>query len=115
QWYVDTASDSYLVWPYAAADLTATAKNLVTVLDWFPAMDEIVQLWTDGSLRFRRLAHHRSGVWNYESAPRGSIDRSGRYFIYTSNWDGMTNPDGSPRTDVFILRVPLEITGVLKP
>jgi len=76
---------------------------------WKAHMDEITQHWTDGT--WRRLAHHRSEVWNhggntYSPSPRGNIDPSGRYFIYTSNWDGSRNPDGSPRTDVFILVVP---------
>ena len=103
QWYPDAAADAYFVWPYANVNPN---RQVIHVVEWFPLMDEIIQHWTDGSGRFRRLAHHRSGAFNYSSTPRGNVDPSGRYFIYTSNWDGSTNADGSPRTDVFILTVP---------
>lgn len=65
-----------------------------------PLENEIVQIFLDGSKRFRRLAHHRSVYKNYEDSPRACVDRLGKYVIFTSNWDN------SGRRDVFILKIP---------
>lgn len=65
-----------------------------------PLENEIIQIFLDGSKRFRRLAHHRSIYKIYEDSPRACVDRLGKYVVFTSNWDN------SGRRDVFILKIP---------
>ncbi len=65
--------------------------------------DEIFLLATDGSGRVKRICHHRSDYLKtkeYWDSPRANISRSGKFIIYTSNWDA------SGRRDVFIAKVP---------
>ena len=64
--------------------------------------DEIFQVTTKGPGFVRRLAHHHSVRREFWDEPRANISRDGRFVTFTSNWGG------SPRHDVFILRVPEE-------
>jgi uncharacterized protein (TIGR03437 family) len=67
--------------------------------------DEIVQVATDGSQRFRRLLHTRSAIDNftettgYWAMPKPTISKDGRFIAYTSNWEN------SGRYDLFIARI----------
>lgn len=72
---------------------------------WGAFEDEIVLVKTDGS-GFLRLAHTRScecadtKAKRYWTQPRATIDRSGRFIVWTSDL-------GSPtRTDVLLVKVP---------
>jgi hypothetical protein len=65
-----------------------------------PFKNEIVQLFLDGSGRYRRLAHHRSVIHSYSDISFASSDRLGKHIIYQSNWDD------SGFRDVFILKIP---------
>lgn len=65
-----------------------------------PFRNEIFQVSTDGTQKVRRLAHHHSVYRDYWDSPRGDISRDGRFIAFTSNWGG------TPRRDVFIIRVP---------
>lgn len=67
---------------------------------------ELVQIATDGSQRVRRLAHHRSLSADYYDTPRANISRDGRFIAFTSNWGG------SPRRDLFLVKVPAVQSGV---
>jgi len=67
--------------------------------------DEIIQVATDGSQRFRRLLHTRSSIDNesnttgYWAMPKPTISKDGRFIAYTSNWEK------SGRYDLFIARI----------
>lgn len=69
---------------------------------WDAFEDEIYLAYTDGS-GFVRLAHTRSTGGDYWSQPRATVDRSGRFVVYTSDLG-----DGA-RHDVMILVVPPEL------
>ena len=104
QWWYDARADTLFVWLDGDAD-PRDPKMYVVPFDWRPFQDEIVQVWTDSPnnlTKVRRLAHHQSHWANtstYLDGPRASIDRSGRYVIFTSNWGG------SGHRDVFVLRI----------
>jgi hypothetical protein len=56
-----------------------------------------------------RFAHNRA-VWDPEyfwSQPAGNISLDGRFFSFTSSWDGQVgnDGDGDPRTDVWIVQL----------
>jgi hypothetical protein len=56
-----------------------------------------------------RFAHHRV-TWDsayYWSQPFGNISLDGRFFMFSSSWDGHvgTNKDGDPRSDVWIVKL----------
>jgi hypothetical protein len=67
--------------------------------------DEIVQIATDGSQRFRRICHTRSAIDNltnttgYWAMPKPTISRDGRFIAFTSNWEK------SGRYDLFIVKI----------
>ncbi len=74
----------------AADGLTNAAKE-----------NEIIQVFLDGTGRYRRLAHHRSiDTGAYADYPKAAVDRLGKYIIYMSNWDN------SGHKDIFILKIP---------
>jgi hypothetical protein len=56
-----------------------------------------------------RFAHHRA-IWDpkyYWSEPFGNVSLDGRFFMFSSSWDGQvgTNKDGDPRSDVWIVKL----------
>jgi hypothetical protein len=56
-----------------------------------------------------RFAHHRA-VWDpeyYWSEPFGNVSLDGRFFMFSSSWDGQVgaNKNGDPRTDVWIVKL----------
>jgi hypothetical protein len=67
--------------------------------------DEIVQIATDGSQRFRRICHTRSAIDNltsttsYWAMPKPTISHDGRFIAFTSNWEK------SGRYDLFIVKI----------
>lgn len=80
-----------------ASRYSTTGSGVVKAFD-----NEILQVATDGSLRVRRFAHHRSVVQdNYYATPMANISRDGRFVAFTSNWGTATG-----RVDVYIVQVP---------
>ena len=72
-----------------------------------PRTNEIVCFMLDGSLRVLVVAPVMTdldapgGFIPYGKMPKGNLDVTGRYFIWTSN-------TGGPRLDAFIVKVPAE-------
>jgi hypothetical protein len=72
--------------------------------------DEIVCIETDG---FRstvwRFAHHRAYMRDkfFNTQPLGNVSKDGRFFLFTSSWDGELGlgPDGTPRSDMWIVKL----------
>jgi hypothetical protein len=76
-----------------------------------PRINEIVCYRLDGSMNTLVVAPNMvdlnasgGGGDDYMKAPKGNIDVTGEYFIWTSN-------AGSGRTDAFIVRIPVEKLG----
>jgi hypothetical protein len=72
--------------------------------------DEIVCLETDGiASTVWRFAHHRAYMRMpyFNTQPLGNVSPDGRFFMFTSSWDGQlgTEKNGTPRSDVFIVRL----------
>ncbi|MEZ4222362.1 MAG: hypothetical protein R3B13_15600 [Polyangiaceae bacterium] len=61
--------------------------------------NEIIQVTTDGSQKWRRLAHHRSDYADYWDSPRANISQDGCFVAFTSTWGS------SGRRDVFVLNL----------
>jgi hypothetical protein len=74
-------------------------------IDYHVFEDEIIQVSTDGSQKFRRLAHTRVRTDNpdaeYWAVPKPTISKDGRFIAFTSNWEKTTG-----RYDLFIVRIP---------
>lgn len=109
QWWYDSIADTLYLWLPDSSDPQRNRSKL-SIFDWRPEMEEVLQLYKDatGAWTWRRLAHHRMH-WNgsFETSPRANVDPIGSFVLFQSNWDGtLRNPDGSPRTDVFLLIVP---------
>lgn len=101
QWSYDPAADTLYLWLSDHSNPQANRRAL-SIFDWRPLMEEIIQVWVDGSsTKLRRLAHHRMHfTGSFSTTPRGNADPTGSFVLFQSNWDG------SPRTDVFLLLVP---------
>jgi hypothetical protein len=75
-----------------------------------PFAGEIVCVETDGlASTLWRFAHNRA-VWKspYEQTqPLGDVSRDGKFFLFTSSWDGQLGSasDGTPLSDVFIVKL----------
>jgi hypothetical protein len=75
-----------------------------------PYDGEVFCIETDGvGQTIWRFAHNRA-VWNpayYWSQPYGNISLDGHFFSFTSSWDNQvgTDPDGDPRTDIWIVHL----------
>jgi hypothetical protein len=103
----------YLSWSNARAEGTFPVMGNDTVYKTAnPYAGEIFALATDGSRKAWRFAHHRGrytsadGFWSY---PRATISPCGRYAIFMSNWERSLGASdaGKPRTDVFLLELPV--------
>ncbi len=75
-----------------------------------PWDDEIVCIETDGlASTVWRFAHHRTYWVNpyFNTQPLGNISRDGRFFLFTSTWDGQLGleSDGTPRSDMWIVKL----------
>jgi hypothetical protein len=72
--------------------------------------DEIVCIETDGvASTVWRFAHHRT-YWvapYFNTQPLGNISQDGRFFLFTSTWDGQLGrePNGTPRSDMWIVKL----------
>jgi hypothetical protein len=56
-----------------------------------------------------RFAHNRA-IWDeeyYWSEPFGNVSLDGRFFMFSSSWDGQvgTDSDGDPRSDIWIVKL----------
>jgi len=75
-----------------------------------PYDGEIFCMETDGvASTVWRFAHHRA-IWDseyYWTEPLGNISLDGRFYMFTSGWDGQVGvtPEGDPRTDVWIVKL----------
>ena len=101
-WWYDTQQDHFSMladnelWALASRYST-TGSGVVSAFD-----NEILQVATDGSLRVRRFAHHRSVVQSsYYATPMANISRDGKFVAFTSNWGNATG-----RLDVYVVQVP---------
>jgi hypothetical protein len=106
QWWYDAASDVLYVWLPGGDDPRDAS---ISIFDWRPLMEEIVQVFFDGARwTWRRLAHHRSHVdGTFASTPRANVDPTGAFVLFTSNWDyTLFAADGRSRVDAFLLVVP---------
>jgi hypothetical protein len=74
-----------------------------------PYEGEIFCIETDGvTSTVWRFAHDRATYIPpfFQTQPLGSVSRSGRFFLFTSNWDAQLGAvNGVPRSDVFILKL----------
>jgi hypothetical protein len=75
-----------------------------------PFAGEIFCVETDGlTSAIWRFAHNRATyIWPYfNTQPLGSISKDGRFFLFTSDWDGQLGigSDGRPRSDVFVVKL----------
>lgn len=75
-----------------------------------PYDGEVFCIETDGvASTIWRFAHNRA-IWDpeyYWTQPYGNISLDGRFFSFTSSWDGQvgTTSKGDPRTDVWIVHL----------
>lgn len=75
-----------------------------------PFTGEIFCAETDGLAdTVWRFAHNRALWWApfYQTQPLGNVSRNGRFYLFTSTWDGQlgTEADGAPLSDVFIVKL----------
>jgi hypothetical protein len=70
-----------------------------------PWDNEVIAIRTDGvETRVWRFCHTRAKVSSDRMAPRGIVNPDGRFFAFTSNWEGNV---GTERTDVFVVELRL--------
>jgi len=75
-----------------------------------PWDNEIVCIETDGlASTVWRFAHHRA-YWVYRyfnTQPLGNVSKDGRFFLFTSTWDGQlgVEANGTPRSDAWIVKL----------
>jgi len=75
-----------------------------------PFAGEIFCIETDGlASTVWRFAHNRAVYVNpyFNTQPLGDVSRDGKFFMFTSDWDAQlgTGTDGTPLSDVFIVRL----------
>jgi len=75
-----------------------------------PFAGEIICIETDGlASTVWRFAHHRAAFFTayFHTQPLGTVSKDGRFFLFTSDWDAQLGmgPDGTPRSDVFIVKL----------
>jgi hypothetical protein len=75
-----------------------------------PFAGEIFCAETDGlGNTIWRFAHNRA-LWVkpfFQTQPLGSVSRNGRFYLFTSTWDGLLGKEanGTPLSDVFIVKL----------
>jgi hypothetical protein len=75
-----------------------------------PYNGEIFCVETDGrASTIWRFAHHRA-LWvdpYFQTQPLGDVSRDGRFFLFTSTWNGELGrqSNGIPRSDVFVVKL----------
>lgn len=75
-----------------------------------PFAGEILCVETDGvASTVWRFAHNRAVFIApyFQTQPLGSVSMDGRFLLFTSDWDSQLglSPDGTPRSDVFIVKL----------
>jgi hypothetical protein len=75
-----------------------------------PFAGEIICIETDGlASTVWRFAHHRAAFFTgyFHTQPLGTVSKDGRFFLFSSDWDAQLGmgPDGTPRSDVFIVKL----------
>ena len=106
--------DSHLSWNHAQPDtlvpvVLSTYRLPADTTPWRAWDNEIVAVRTDGGVStVWRFAHHRSRVAGFWDMPRGNVSQDGRWFLFTSNWEGTLGMDETgtgPREDAFVLEL----------
>src|SRR5262249_46241084 len=94
QWFYDSVGDTLYIWLPDASN-PQNNRAALSIFDWRPLMEEIVQVRVDGaSSRWRRLAHHRMHyAGSFSTTPRGNVDPTGSFVLFQSNWNGSTRID----------------------
>jgi hypothetical protein len=75
-----------------------------------PFEEEIFCVETDGAAStVWRFAHNRA-VWQtpyFNTQPLGNVSMDGRFFLFTSSWDGQlgVEANGTPRSDMWIVKL----------
>jgi hypothetical protein len=99
--------------PFCASSYMPSDEGKITK----PFEGEIFCVETDGhASTIWRFAHNRAiseddddreGSYYYNTQPLGNISTDGRFFLFTSDWDGQlgTQSDGTPRSDVWIVKL----------
>ena len=75
-----------------------------------PYAGEIFCVETDGlASTVWRFAHNRALYVKpyFQMQPIGNVSRDGRFYLFTSDWDGQLGPsaDGTPDSAVFIVKL----------
>jgi hypothetical protein len=75
-----------------------------------PFAGEVLCIETDGlATTVWRFAHDRAIFIKpyYHTQPLGTVSPDGSFYMFTSDWDAQlgTGPDGTPRSDVFIVKL----------
>jgi hypothetical protein len=84
--------------------LVSTYRERTNSSPWRAWDDEILAVRTDGEVvTVWRFAHHRSRYTKFWDSPRGNVSQDGRWFLFTSNWEGTL---GTDRVDAFIVELP---------
>jgi Big-like domain-containing protein len=108
------SGDTHLSWNHAQPDtlvpvVISTYRLPADTTPWRAWDNEIVAVRTDGGVStVWRFAHHRSRVAGFWDMPRGNVSQDGRWFLFTSNWDGTLGLDETgtgPRDDAFVLEL----------
>lgn len=96
------------------SDSTPVCASSYDYWDWGnitqPYEGEIFCIETDGlASTIWRFAHNRATYIRpfFQTQPLGSVSRDGAFFLFTSDWDAQlgNGPDGTPRSDVFIVKL----------
>jgi hypothetical protein len=92
--------------PVCGTTYAANGRTTITQ----PYDGEIFCLETDlNASTIWRFAHNRA-IWDpeyYWSEPFGNVSLDGRYFMFSSSWDGQVgvNKNGDPRSDIWIVNL----------
>jgi hypothetical protein len=106
--------DSHLSWNHARPDtlvpvVISTYRLPTDTAPWRAWDNEIIAVRTDGGVStVWRFAHHRSRVEGFWDMPRGNVSQDGRWFLFTSNWEGTLGMDetgSNLRDDAFVLEL----------
>jgi len=105
----------HFTWANANSDDSAPVCGSTYTYDGDPEIDspyngEIFCVETDGrASTVWRFAHNRA-LWvdpYFQTQPLGDVSRDGRFFLFTSTWNGELGrqSNGTPRSDVFVLKL----------
>jgi hypothetical protein len=106
--HVDTADTTpACLSTYSENNPEAPDTPLDTIAPW---ENEILCVETDGKdSKVWRFAHTYSTAKGFWATPRGNVSQDGRFFMFTSNWQGelgeMPRNKARRRTDVFVVEL----------